>query len=75
MDKTKKNLNKINNPILVIQSKDDPVVNPSSAYEIYEKVQSKNKAMKIIDSFRHVIIKGDDTKELYNTIYEFINQN
>ncbi|KAB7884367.1 alpha/beta fold hydrolase [Poseidonibacter ostreae] len=75
MHKTKKNLEKIKSPILIIQSKDDPVVNPSSAYEIYEKIQSENKTIKIIDSSKHVIIKGKKTKELYNLIYKFINKN
>jgi len=75
MHKTQKNLDKINSPILIIQSKDDPLVNPSSAYKIYEKVQSKNKSIKIIDSSKHVIIKGKYTSKLYNLIYEFIDQN
>ena len=75
MHKTQKNLEKIKSPILIIQSKDDPVVNPSSAYEIYEKIQSENKTIKIIDSSKHVIIKGKKTKELYNLIYKFINKN
>lgn len=75
MHKTRKNLHKINNPILIIQSKDDPVVNPSSAYEIYEKVQSEKKSIKFIDSNKHVIIKGENTKDLYNSIFEFIDQN
>jgi esterase/lipase/1-acyl-sn-glycerol-3-phosphate acyltransferase len=75
MHRTKKTLHKIKKPILIIQAKDDPVVNPSSAYEIFEKVQSENKTIKIIDSSKHVIIKGEDTSELYNMIYNFINQN
>ena len=75
MHKTRKNLHKINNPILIIQSKDDPVVNPSSAYEIYEKVQSEKKSIKFIDSNKHVILKGENTKDLYNSIFKFIDQN
>jgi esterase/lipase len=75
MYKTKKSLSKIKKPILIIQSKNDPVVNPSSAYEIYEKVQSKNKSVEIIDSSKHVIIKGKYTSKLYNLINEFIEQN
>ena len=72
MKKTNKNLNKIRKPILIIQSKDDPVVNPSSAYEIYEKIQSKDKIIKIINSQKHVIITQDNKDEIFEYIFEFI---
>ena len=73
MKKTKKNLEKIEKPLLIIQAKNDPVVNPISAYEIYNEVKSINKTIKIVDSSNHVIVTEENTQELFDLIYEFIN--
>ena len=72
MKKTKKNLEKIEKPLLIIQAKNDPVVNPISAYEIYNEVKSTNKTIKIVDSSSHVIVTEEDTQELFDLIYGFI---
>lgn len=74
MNKTKKSLKKVKTPILIIQSKNDPVVNPSSAYEIFEKIQTKDKKLKIIDSKKHVIITQNN-KTLIKAILNFIFKN
>ena len=73
MKKTKKNLEKIEKPLLIIQAKNDPVVNPISAYEIYNEVKSTNKTIKIVDSSNHVIVTEENTQELFDLIYGFIN--
>ena len=72
MKKTKKNLEKIEKPLLIIQAKNDPVVNPISAYEIFNEVKSTNKTIKIVDSSSHVIVTEEDTQELFDLIYGFI---
>jgi len=75
MSETKKSLKDVTCPTLIIQAKDDPVVNPSSAYEILNTINSQNKKIKLIEAKNHVIVKGEDTKELYDTILKFINDN
>ena len=74
MKRTRKSLHKIRKPILIIQGKDDPIVNPSSAHEIYENIESRYKSLKIIDASNHVIIIGEKTKELFTDILDFISQ-
>jgi len=71
MIKTKKSLQDINSPIYIIQSSDDPVVNPSSAYEIFNTIKNENKKIEIVDSDKHVIITHDNTQLFFN-IKEFI---
>ncbi|MCJ8327751.1 MAG: alpha/beta fold hydrolase [Campylobacterales bacterium] len=71
MNITKNNLENIKTPILIIQSSNDPVVNPSSAYELYEGIKDKNKILKIIDSKYHVIITKNN-QELLVSIRNFI---
>ena len=72
MKKTKKNLEKIQKPILIIQAKNDPVVNPISAYEIFNEIKSTNKTIKMLDSSSHVIVTQENTQELFDLIYGFI---
>lgn len=74
MKKTQKNLPKILTPILILQAKNDPVVNPISAYEIYDSIASKRKEIKMLDLDNHVIVKGEKTKELYDSILEFLSK-
>jgi esterase/lipase len=74
MNKTKKNLHKIKKPILIIQGKDDPIVNPSSAHEIYDKIGSRYKSLKIIEASKHVIITGNNTDALFTYILDFIKE-
>jgi len=74
MAKTKKNLKKAKTPIYIIQSSDDPIVNPSSAYEIYDAIQDENKKLEIIESALHVIITQENEK-LFKGIRDFIENN
>jgi esterase/lipase/1-acyl-sn-glycerol-3-phosphate acyltransferase len=74
MKKIRKSLHKIQKPILIIQAKNDPIVNPTSAYEIFEEIKSTDKTIKLIDSSNHVIVTQKDTKELFSFIYDFIER-
>ena len=71
MSKTKKSLKYVKSPIFIIQSSDDPVVNPSSAYEIYDAIDTKDKKIEIVESSFHVIITQENF-ELFHKIKEFI---
>ena len=71
MEKTKKNLKHIKIPVYIIQSSDDPVVNPSSAYEIYDAIENIDKKIEIVESKSHVIITQDNP-ELFKNIKDFI---
>ena len=74
MNKTKKSLQKMRKPILIIQGENDPIVNPSSAHKIYEKIESRYKSLKIVKASKHVIITGNNTDELFTYILDFIQQ-
>lgn len=73
MNKTKKIIPKIQTPIFIIQAKNDPVVNPTSAYEIYDKIKSEKKEILMLDLDNHIIIKGKNTKKLFEEINSFVN--
>ena len=74
MNKTKKILPKIKKPTLIIQGKDDPIVNPSSGYEIYENIESRYKTLQIVEAKNHVIVNNENNQELFLNILNFIKQ-
>ncbi len=71
MKETDKNLHKITVPTLIIQGKNDPVVNPKSADIIFDKILSKEKKKIMPDFDKHIIIKEKDNA-LFAQIVEFI---
>ena len=68
------NLHKILCPTLVIQSKNDPVVNPISGQLIFDKIQSKEKKIVEMDFDKHVIITGKNNNLVFQEIINFFNQ-
>jgi len=72
MNNTQKMLSHVKDPVLVIQGKNDPVVNPHSAKEIYLGIKSKNKAIVTLDFDNHVIIKGENNELVFEEINKFI---
>jgi len=68
-----KKLKDIHLPTLVIQGKNDPVVDPASAKEIYINIQSKDKAIVYLNSNTHVIVKTDENKLIFEEIIKFIS--
>lgn len=65
-------LSAIRAPILVIQGKEDPVVDPSGAREIIHKVNSANKKLEEIMFKRHVIVRGHASIEVFKVIEQFM---
>jgi len=74
MSKTRKNLHKIKKPTLIIQGKDDPVVNPSSAHEIFQSIESRYKSLSIIEAKNHVIVTGENSSKVFDSILDFLKQ-
>ncbi len=73
MGVTRKKLHDIHLPTLIIQGKDDPVVDPASAKEIYIGIQSKDKAIVYLSHDTHVIVKSNENKLIFEEIIKFIS--
>ncbi|MBN2403108.1 MAG: alpha/beta fold hydrolase [Spirochaetes bacterium] len=68
------NLKDIKIPALVIQGSNDPVVNPESGRDVFEKIGSENKEYVTINSNNHIIIMGEDTKKVFPQIQKFLRE-
>ncbi len=69
-----KDLKKITIPSLVLQATGDPVVNPKSAKIIFDNIAAQYKEVFFIDSNRHGILRGDESKQLFDKILAFLEE-
>ncbi len=70
----KKNLFRITNPILILQSKNDETVSMKHAKQIFNKVKSKDKKMVQIEKGGHVISVDSGKEQAFAAIEEWIKE-
>ena len=68
----KKNLSKITQPLLIVQSKQDQVVNYENAQFIFDHVQSSQKELYYVEQSSHVLTKDYDRERIFSKSLEFI---
>ena len=74
MDDLEPKLAELNMPSLVVQSKEDPVVDPRGSRKIYDLIGSKEKEYVLFNFERHGILLGKGADRVYKTVGEFIKQ-
>lgn len=72
MEKCKDNMEKITIPTLIIQSSEDPVIQPKSGKIIYDSIASQEKRLEIINSNQHVITRGKNFLPLQPILQSFL---
>jgi carboxylesterase len=72
---TKRNLNQIDEPILIMQYNQDYRISPQSSQLVYESVSSKNKELDWINGTGHVFLLDDGKEVYFEKIYSFIKEN
>jgi esterase/lipase len=65
-------LPEIQAPALLVQSDNDPVVNPKGVEKIFRLLGSAEKQMVMFNFQRHGILQGDGADRVYRTIGSFI---
>lgn len=65
-------LKKVKCPIMIVQGMDDDLVPPSTAFMIFNKVNSKIKKLVLCDNCNHHIFKSENRDEIINTIEKFL---
>ncbi len=65
-------LKDIKAPALVVQSRQDPVVNPKSAGQIFNKIGSEDKQLVLFNFDRHGILLGKGSERVHRVIGNFI---
>ncbi len=67
-------LPKIMAPTLVIQSREDPVVDPKGTEKLFNMLGSEDKQMVMFNFQRHGILQGPGAARVYRTIGEFVDR-
>jgi esterase/lipase/1-acyl-sn-glycerol-3-phosphate acyltransferase len=61
-------------PAFVVQSQADPVVAPNGSKKVYDLLGSKDKSYLLFNFDRHGILLGSGAQQVYQTIWDFIEQ-
>jgi carboxylesterase len=61
-------------PVLVIQGEQDRLVNPKSAYYVYESVQSPAKEIVMLEKSRHVLCHDCEKELVFQKVDEFLQK-
>ena len=69
---SRKKLNKINCPTLIVQSKDDKTVKPVSAEIIYNNISSFDKEILWLEESGHVCTLGAEKEKINQQVIEFL---
>jgi esterase/lipase len=74
MDFIEPKLADIKIPAMVIQSQEDPVVNPKGSERIFQRLGSVDKRYLAFNFKRHGILLGDGSQSVHRAIGDFIDQ-
>jgi esterase/lipase/1-acyl-sn-glycerol-3-phosphate acyltransferase len=74
MEQLADKLGQIDKPVLVVQSRNDPVVNPRGSEKLFRQLGSDVKEYYLFDYDRHGILIGEGVKRVYQAIENFIRQ-
>jgi len=74
MDVIEPKLADIKIPAMVIQSQEDPVVNPKGSERIFQRLGSVDKRYLAFNFKRHGILLGDGSQSVHRAIGDFIDQ-
>ena len=67
-------LRTIEKPVLVVQSRKDPVVNPRGTQKLFARLGSQTKEFYLFDYARHGILTGKGVERVYQAIENFLLQ-
>ena len=74
MNVVDKELNDVTIPVLIIQGSEDPVVNPDSALEVFNKLGTIDKELYRVHSKRHGICRGDTSLQVAEQVIKFLKE-
>ncbi len=74
MEQLEPKLKNLEKPVLVVQSRKDPVVSPSGTGKLFKKIGSEVKEYYLFDYERHGIMTGKGSERVFKAIENFIKQ-
>lgn len=62
----------INQPALIIQANNNPVVNPKGSQQLYENIGSSDKEFCLLNYDRHILVNGEGVEKVFQKIGAFV---
>lgn len=72
INEVSRSLERIKIPTLLIQGSNDPVVHPDGSKEAYRMLGSRDKELIILNSQRHVIVRGEGSPRVFARVLGFL---
>ncbi len=69
----RKDLSKINVPVLLIHSEEDDLTSTKSAKVVYDNISSEDKNMIILYDSYHMVLYDNEKEFVFNTVLEFLD--
>ena len=69
-----RSLPKVDAPVLIVHSKDDPIVDAECAKRIYAQLGTADKRILWLEGFGHSVVRAARRSELFSDIADFIDQ-
>jgi esterase/lipase len=73
MDQVEERLPKVTAPAVVVQSANDPVVNPKGSRRVFDRIGSEDKKYMLFNFDRHGILLGDGAAKVHRVIGNFLD--
>ncbi|MBN1470251.1 MAG: alpha/beta fold hydrolase [Syntrophaceae bacterium] len=74
MNRVENHLSDVVDPCLIIQASNDPVVNPLSGQEIFNKIGATEKESLIVQAHHHGILRGQGAEEVQEKVLAFLKE-
>jgi esterase/lipase/1-acyl-sn-glycerol-3-phosphate acyltransferase len=74
MDATERLLPQVTIPAFILQASKDPIVNPDSARQIFDKIASPYKELVVLERARHGIINGEGSADVHHYVHQFLER-
>jgi esterase/lipase len=74
MDDLEPRLAGIEIPALVVQSSNDPVVDPRGSEKIFKRIGSRDKKYVLFSMDRHGILLGQGSEQVHQVVFDFLRQ-
>jgi esterase/lipase/1-acyl-sn-glycerol-3-phosphate acyltransferase len=74
MKRVEERLEYVKEPVLIIQGSDDPIVNPESGREIFEKLGTEKKQLFQVYAKHHGILRGIEAKQVEAKVLVFLRE-
>ncbi len=74
MEMTRKSINPLTKPVLVLQASRDPMVSTRGFYLLKRKLEHSKSRLVLLDSDQHVLVAGEESRKVFRLCSDFLKK-